>query len=118
LPSGQKRVNELFRRVQGQVIPRGTIATVAQQDDYMKRVRYNGGARSHLRDEGIVIFGHYGSHSTLAAALGLPVPRNGESLSVRLARSDSSRGARIDESWWRVADPKDPVVKAPKLPRP
>jgi hypothetical protein len=118
LSSGQKRLNELFRRVQRQVIPRGTVATVAQQDDYMKRVRSNGGARTQLRDEGIVIFGHYGSHAKLAADLGLPVPTGGESLSVRLAPSDPGRGVVIDDSWWRIASADDPVTRAPELPGP
>jgi hypothetical protein len=43
-PSGQKRINELFRSALGTVIGRAAVATVAQQDDYMKRVRANGGA--------------------------------------------------------------------------
>src|SRR5205085_1514248 len=60
--SGQKRVNELFRRTLGRRVGRGVVATVAQQDDYMKRVRGNGGARTHLQPEGIIILGQYGSH--------------------------------------------------------
>lgn len=116
--SGQKRVNELFRQVQCQVIPRGTVATVARQSDYMKRVRYNGGARSHLQDEGIVILGHYESHARLADTLDLPRPSMGEFVSVRLHPTDQGNGALIDDSWWRVATPDDPVVRAPVLPRP
>lgn len=118
LSSGQQRVNELFRHVQCRLIPRGTIATVARQADYMKRIRYNGGARSHLRDEGIVIFGHYGTHSNLAAELGLPAPSGGESLSVRLTPSDAGQGVRIDGSWWCVASASDPPTRAPRLPGP
>ena len=37
--SGQQRVNELFRRAQGRRVSRTVVATVAMQDDYMKRVR-------------------------------------------------------------------------------
>ena len=55
--SGQQRVNELFRRAQRMRVSRTVVATVARQDDYMKRVRDGGGARDQLRAEGIVIFG-------------------------------------------------------------
>jgi hypothetical protein len=86
LPSGQQRVNELFRRAQRMRVSRTVVATVAMQDDYMKRVRDGGGARDQLRDEGIVIFGDYAGDQLLAAALGLPRPGPGEFVSVRLAR--------------------------------
>lgn len=117
--SGQKRINELFRLVQGQRITRGVIATVAQQDDYMKRVRENGGARSALRDEGILVLGDYSAHQAIAAQLGVPVPQRGECVSVRVApASEGSPGAvLIDEGWWRVAAEGDPPEVAPRLPR-
>jgi len=86
LPSGQQRVNELFRRAQRMRVSRTVVATVAMQDDYMKRVRDGGGARDQLRDEGIVIFGDYAGDQLLAAALGLPRPGPGEFVSARLAR--------------------------------
>nr|MBK7068605.1 restriction endonuclease [Deltaproteobacteria bacterium] len=41
--SGQERINRLFRSAQGKLIGRGAIATAGQQDDFMKRVRENGG---------------------------------------------------------------------------
>ena len=47
--SGQARLNDLFRRATNRRLSRNIIATVAQQDDYMKRVRDNGGSRSALR---------------------------------------------------------------------
>ena len=47
--SGQQRVNELFRRAQRMRVSRTVVATVAMQDDYMKRVRDGGGARDQLR---------------------------------------------------------------------
>ena len=72
--SGQQRVNELFRRAQRMRVSRTVVATVAMQDDYMKRVRGGGGARDQLRAEGIVIFGDYAGDQVLAAALGLPRP--------------------------------------------
>ena len=86
LPSGQQRVNELFRRAQRMKVSRTVVATVAMQDDYMKRVRDGGGARDQLRAEGIVIFGDYAGDQLLAAALGLPRPGPGEFVSARLAR--------------------------------
>ena len=83
--SGQQRVNELFRRAQRMRVSRTVVATVAMQDDYMKRVRGGGGARDQLRAEGIVIFGDYAGDQVLAAALGLPRPGPGEFVSARLA---------------------------------
>ena len=84
LPSGQQRVNELFRRAQRMRVSRTVVATVAMQDDYMKRVRGGGGARDQLRAEGIVIFGDYAGDQVLASALGLPRPGPGEFVSARL----------------------------------
>jgi hypothetical protein len=83
-PSGQQRVNELFRRAQRMSVSRTVVATVAMQDDYMKRVRGGGGARDQLRAEGIVIFGDYAGDQVLASALGLPRPGPGEFVSARL----------------------------------
>jgi Restriction endonuclease NaeI len=132
-PKGQQRVNELFRRAQGRRISRAVVATVARQDDYMKRVRDGGGARHQLRDEGIVIFGDYAAHQALASALGLPVPGPGEFVSARLARRAdrgdardpeglgrrvAARFVRLDGSDWLVASDDDPVQAAPRLPRP
>ncbi len=118
LHSGQQRFNELFRRTLGMRVERGVIATVAQQDDYMKRVRYNGGARSTLRDEGIVILGQYRSHQAVARDLGLPIPGKGESISARIVPTTKDDGpyAEIDGELWRVAREDDSTVKTPKLP--
>jgi restriction endonuclease NaeI len=91
-PSGQQRVNELFRRAQRMRVSRTVVATVAMQDDYMKRVRGGGGARDQLRAEGIVIFGDYAGDQVLASALGLPRPGPGEFVSARLVpRPDAHR---------------------------
>lgn len=110
-PSGQQRVNELLRRVTGQRIGRNTVATVAQQDDFMKRVRGNGGARTLLRPEGIVILGHHARPRALAAELGLPKPERGEVVSVRLIREDinDARAVEIDRVGWRVAEDGEAV---------
>ena len=94
LPSGQQRVNELFRRAQRMRVSRTVVATVAMQDDYMKRVRGGGGARDQLRAEGIVIFGDYAGDQVLASALGLPRPGPGEFVSARLVPRPGEHGAR------------------------
>jgi hypothetical protein len=127
LPSGQQRVNELFRRAQRMRVSRTVVATVAMQDDYMKRVRDGGGARDQLRAEGIVIFGDYAGDQVLAHALGLPRPDPGEFVSARLARRPSgtdgdqgrafARFIRLDGADWLLASPADPAEPAPVLPR-
>lgn len=78
-PSGQLRVNELFRQVQGKIIPRVAIETVAQQKDPMKRMR---DARRILRTEGILVLGHQGNDPHTARARGFPAPSKGEALAV------------------------------------
>ncbi len=122
--SGQQRVNELFRRAQRMRVSRTVVATVAMQDDYMKRVRGGGGARDQLRAEGIVIFGDYAGDQVLASALGLPRPGPGEFVSARLARCpedgrlrDYARTVRIAGADWLLAAAADPAGPAPALPR-
>lgn len=120
--SGQQRINELFRVAQKMRIGRAIIATVAQQEDYMKRVRGNGGARSILRPEGIIILGDYRSHKILARELGIPEPQDGEFVSVRVCpvsktQPEGKGGVSISGSkLWRVASPSDRVVEAPIVP--
>ncbi|MDI5962110.1 NaeI family type II restriction endonuclease [Streptantibioticus silvisoli] len=79
--NGQQRTNELFRHVQGQLIHRSTVLTVARQDDGLKRVR---DARKHLSSEGIIILGHQGKHPGMASDLGLPVPASGSWIAARV----------------------------------
>ncbi|WP_406268379.1 NaeI family type II restriction endonuclease [Streptomyces sp. NBC_00191] len=118
--SGQARLNELFRRAQKRRISRNVVRTVAQQKDYMKRVRGNGGSRSALRDEGILIMGDYESHRKIAAQLSVPIPREGEFVSVRVARVASEQTIRpsifLDGQHWACAVPSDPRQPAPTLP--
>ncbi|WP_406058579.1 NaeI family type II restriction endonuclease [Streptomyces sp. NBC_01077] len=119
--SGQARLNELFRRCQQRRIGRNVVRTVAQQKDYMKRVRGNGGSRSSLKDEGIIILGDYRSHQEIADQLGVPIPREGEFVSVCVTPADGIHaGPRtvIDGSLWTVATAGDAVVAAPTLPSP
>ncbi|MFJ4472481.1 NaeI family type II restriction endonuclease [Streptomyces sp. NPDC089424] len=118
--SGQQRLNELFRRVQRRRIGRNVVRTVAQQKDYMKRVRGNGGSRSALMPEGILIMGDYDSHRAVAQQLGLPRPREGEFVSVRVARKRPHHGmARhvlLNGESWVAALPHDKPEAAPPLP--
>lgn len=118
LPNGQRRIDEIFRVAQGMRIGRGVIATLGQQDDYMKRVRGNGGSRSRLKPEGIIILGHYDEHKRIASDLGIPVPGRGESISVRVAPAKKAdKGvARIGNDLWRVAINNDPPTEAPDCP--
>lgn len=113
---GQARTNELFRLVQRKIIRRAELATVARQDDFMKRARANGGARTQLRPEGILVLGHQDRDPLLAASLGLPVPCKGEFVSGRIAPARADRHdpvAMINGGAWVLARPGDPVVAAP-----
>jgi hypothetical protein len=118
--NGQARTNELFRLVRGRIIRRAELATVAQQDDFMKRARGNGGARTELRTEGILVLGHQDNDPKVAAALGLEIPKKGEFISARVvpARPERHEPAAIIEGLpWALAREGDPVVPAPVIPR-
>jgi hypothetical protein len=52
---GTDRIAMLFRLHQGRPISRKLVVALAQQDDPLKRLRKNGGARDQLAREGIVI---------------------------------------------------------------
>lgn len=117
---GQARVNELFRRVHGRRIRRAELATVAQQDDFMKRARGNGGARTALQPEGILVLGHQDNDPVVAAALGLPVPRKGELVAARVTPAHPDRSdpvTVIGGEIWAVAHAGDPLVSAPQVGR-
>ncbi|HSG70790.1 MAG TPA: NaeI family type II restriction endonuclease [Planctomycetaceae bacterium] len=118
LPNGQQRIDQIFRVAQQMRIGRGVIATLGQQDDYMKRVRGNGGSRTRLKPEGIIILGHYEEHRRIAQSLGVPAPSRGEMVSVRVvpADADDDRVAELDGKLWRIATADDPIVEAPECP--
>lgn len=119
LKSGQKRIDALFKLNLGVRIPRGTVATVALQKDYMKRLRYNGGARTSLKPEGIILLGDYRYHRHLAKQLALPVPSKGDTVAVRLTQvepTDIRAKVRIDNRCWAIARDSDPVTEAPSVP--
>lgn len=52
---GSKRLALLFERYQGVPLSRVQIQAIAAQDDFMKRIRSNAGARDLLRPKGIAI---------------------------------------------------------------
>lgn len=115
--SGQARVNQLFREVQGRIVGRQTVLTVAQQDDAPKRAR---DARLRLRPEGIVVLGHQDSHPVIAAALELPVPVKGEWIAARVvpvSDSDSRPFFTLDGQRWASAADGEPAAAAPKVPK-
>jgi hypothetical protein len=112
--SGQKRVNELFRSVQGRIISRTAVMTAGQQDDPPKRVR---DARKQLRPEGVVILGHQGDHPRIASALELPVPMKGEWVSVRLTPAGAETHPPVvsiaGRLFRRAAEEDSPIVAPP-----
>ena len=117
--SGQSRLNELFRRATNRRLSRNIIATVAQQDDYMKRVRDNGGSRGALRPEGYLILGgDYKVQRNLAEALGAAIPEPGELVSIQVVPASPSDGVQIGESFWHMAAEGEAVTTpAPVVPR-
>lgn len=115
---GQARLDELFRQALEVRIHRSSVATVAQQQDYMKRVRYNRGSRSNLRDEGILILGgDFSIQRELAEQFAVPVPKAGELVSLRVVPTEEAIGVQIDGRLWRKARHDERVVEpAPILP--
>ncbi|HEX2973234.1 MAG TPA: NaeI family type II restriction endonuclease [Tepidisphaeraceae bacterium] len=79
--SAKHRLAELFIQVQGRPISREIVQAIAQQPDYMKRLRKNGGARDLLAPMGTAIL--WGQNdSLLIKALGLPPVGPDEFISV------------------------------------
>jgi len=119
--SGQVRLDELFRRTLGRRVGRGVVATVAQQADYMKRARSNGGSRTRLAPEGIVILGDALAHRQIAEVLDVEVPLKGESVPVRVVPAEAEWFGPSFESdgvVWRLARSTDRVSPAPKMNNP
>jgi hypothetical protein len=117
--SGQARVNELFRVATNMRISRNIIATVAQQDDFMKRVRENGGARSVLRSEGYLILGgDYTAQTAIARSLGCTVPEPGELVSIRVGPVDFAMVNSVNlegRYWHRIEGEHTTTTPAPKV---
>lgn len=85
---GTTRVAMLFRLHQRQPISRKLVVALAQQDDPMKRLRKNGGARDKLEQERIVILSGK-TKKALIAKLGLPFCRPDEFVSTTIEKPDS-----------------------------
>jgi hypothetical protein len=120
--SGQARVNELFRLVQNKRVGRGVVRTLGQQLDPMARVREGKGrARTVLREQGILIAGHYASHQEIARKLRAEVPRPGELVSFRVVRAqqrhDGMPSVELDGEMWVRAGKDDPEEPGPRLPK-
>ncbi len=115
VPAGQRRVNELFRRVQGRIVDRNAVLTVAKQLDAPKRVR---DARQKLGPEGVIILGHQKESPRIASALNLPTPEKGTWVSVRLVPAELGTNRRrvdIDGSGYVVAEPGEAISPAPRI---
>lgn len=113
---GTKRVDKLFRAAEGRLVHRNIVRTVAMQLDDQKRVRYNGGARSSLRNEGyLILSGKY--HAHLAEDLGIEVPGHLQYVSLRVAPSEDSAGAIIaGRRWSQMTSTRVVSEPAPLLP--
>ncbi|WP_223421244.1 NaeI family type II restriction endonuclease [Tateyamaria pelophila] len=82
--TGNARMAALFREIQGVAITRDVVEAVAQQRDFMRRIRSDNGrgTRDHLAREGVLLLsGHY--DAPLIAALGLPACAASEFVSYR-----------------------------------
>lgn len=82
--SGNRRVMALFREVQRVPITRSVIEAVAQQQDFMRRIRADNGkgTRDHLAREGVLLLsGHY--DAALIKALSLPFCSGSEFVSYK-----------------------------------
>lgn len=86
----------------------------------MERVRGNGGSRSSLRSEGIIILGRYRTHCQIATVLSSPESGPGGFVSARVVRAGSAPQdkprAFIDGTWWCPGEEGGPVEYAPLLP--
>lgn len=90
---GSRRLATLFERYQEIAVSRVQIAAVAQQDDYMKRIRSNGGARDLLSPKDIAIL-YSETDRAVMTALGLSFGYR-EFISYR-ARNEDERDTLIN----------------------
>jgi len=117
--SGQQRLNELFRRVQGRIVRREVVLTVGRQKDSPRRARMTR-EPGHLGKEGIIVLGHYAWDVDVAKALLLPIPTSGEWVSVAVVSVDPTSERlkfSADGKWWAIAEPGEALSAAPTIPR-
>lgn len=91
---GTERLAILFENCQKIPVSRVLIAAIAAQDDFMKRVRRNGGARDILAPKGIAILYSENDHE-LMRRLGLSV---GYREFISYAPADASEAALLKEA--------------------
>ena len=118
--SGQQKVNEVFRRATGRRISRAAIETLAMQRDPMKRVRHNGGARTPLSKEGIIIMcGDYVWQRDVVTALGVEAPLDSEFVSLHITPAEDSWNGptvTIEGRAWRRGSAREALTSASVLP--
>lgn len=105
--SGNQRMANLFREVQGEPITRDVVEAVAQQQDFMRRIRSDNGrgTRDQLARDGILLLsGHY--DSPLIESLGLPKCSGSEFVSYRpISQQEADLVAKHGIALeWVVAD--------------
>lgn len=94
--TGNERIEALFRETLNRPVSRETIQAVAQQKDYMKRLRKNGGARDALAREGIAILSQK-YDAGIIERLGLPRLNLDEFVSFKPATSEHTALLRAAE---------------------
>lgn len=80
--NGNERIRRLFIALVGRPVPRRIVESVAQQKDFMKRLRKNGGARDQLHREGYRLLSAAYDAAEIARH-GLPPCSEGEFICVR-----------------------------------
>lgn len=84
---GTARIAALFERIQRRPISRLQVQALAQQHDYMKRIRRNGGARDLLAPKGIALLWGQGDRAAIDA-LGLGPVSPDEFISITATTAD------------------------------
>ncbi|GAB3849727.1 NaeI family type II restriction endonuclease [Nesterenkonia populi] len=112
---GTRKLEVLFKEAEGHIVHRNSVATVAQQLDHQKRLRYNGGARDGLQKDGyLLLSGKY--HKEIARGLDVEEPLADEYISVRVVPAENGQGVRLGARWWRRAKPDEPITEpAPRV---
>jgi len=116
--SGQRRVNEMFRILEGSLVPRAVVSTAGIQEDPMKRAR-DARLPRHLGNSGFLILGHSGPGPIIAKKFDLPVPTKGEFVPCRVvpASDQSTPTFAVGTQRWRRASGDDAEHPAPLFPK-